>query len=325
MLVFSLNMKKVSVFIVNLNTSGVLRLCLDNLKDSYGNLEVIVADNSSTDGSPEMIKTEYPWVKLLELQNYGLSHALNKCIERATGDYHLYLGSDAFPDKQTIKGLVDYFENTAASDIGAASVRLFLRNGKQDMDGHRGFPTPWVSLFHFMKLDKLFPRSEIFGKYFMSYKNLNTEHEIDMCITHFFFVPASVTSKVGKWDEENFFLYGEDVDYCYRIKQAGFKIMYLPQFTARHWKGVTVGIRKETKDVAMSARQIKFSGKDMSLGAFRVEIQKMSTDAMEMFYRKHLSSKYIPLFNIVVIFGIRVLKILRILKQKYINALEKVS
>lgn len=318
-------MKKVSVFIVNLNTSGVLRLCLNNLKDSYDNLEVIVADNSSTDGSLEMIKKEYPWVKLLELQNYGLSHALNKCIEEATGDYFLYLGSDAFPDKGTIKGLVDYFETTPAVGVGAASVRLFLRNGMQDMDGHRGFPTPWVSLFHFMRLDRLFPRSEVFGKYFLSYKDLNTEHEIDMCITHFFFVPASVTSKVGKWDEENFFLYGEDVDYCYRIKQAGFKIMYLPQFTARHWKGATVGIRKETKDVAMSIPQIKFRGREMSLGAFRVEIQKMSTDAMEMFYRKHLFNKYLPLFSFIVIVGIRVLKIFRILKQEYINALEKVA
>jgi len=97
--------KKVSVLIVNVNTKDVLRLCLENLKNSYGNLEVIVADNASTDGSAAMVTEEFPWVKVLELPNYGLAFALNKCTERATGDYYLYLGTDGFPKKNTDRRL----------------------------------------------------------------------------------------------------------------------------------------------------------------------------------------------------------------------------
>lgn len=311
--------RKVSVLIVNVNTHEVLRLCLQNLKDSYENLEVIVADNSSSDGSAEMLEKEFPWVKLLRLPNYGLAFALNKCLEVATGDYFLYLGTDGFPQKGIIKGLVNYFEDPVHSDVGAAAVKLVLRSGKQDMDGHRGFPTPFVSLSHFVGLDKLFPKSRTFARYFMTYEDLDKEHEIDTCITHFLFVSGKATKKVGKWDQDTFFLYGEDIDYCFRIKKAGYKIMYLPQFRAEHWKGVTIGIRKETQDVAMRIPVVNFRDHELSLGKFRVELQRLSTEAMELFYKKHYFEKYPRIVSYFVITSIRIFKIYRMNKQLYIN------
>ena len=312
-------MKKVSVLIVNINTRDVLKLCLQNLKNSYGNLEVIVADNDSSDGSAEMVEKEFPWVRLLKLPNYGLAFSLNKCLEAATGDYYLYLGTDAFPKEDAIKGLVDYFEDPKNADVGAAAVKLLLRSGIQDMDGHRGFPTPFASMTHFLGLDRMFPKSKTFARYFMTYEDLAQEHEIDTCITHFLFVSAKTTQKVGKWDEKTFFLYGEDIDYCYRIKEAGFRIMYLPQFRAEHWKGVTIGIRKETQDVAMNAPVVKFRDRELTLGKFRVELQRLSTDAMELFYKKHYYHKYPLILSLLVITTTRLFKIYRVNKQRYTN------
>ncbi len=312
-------MKKVSVLIANNNTKDVLKLCLENLKDSYENLEVVVADNDSSDGSAEMVEKEFTRVKLLKLPNNGLAFALNKCFEAATGDYYLYLGTDAFPKENTIKGLVDYFEEPSHAGVGAATVKLLLRSGVQDMDGHRGFPTPFASMSHFLGLDKLFPKSETFARYFMTYEDLEKEHEIDTCITHFLFVSAKAAQKVGKWDDKTFFLYGEDIDYCYRIKEAGFKIMYLPQFRAEHWKGVTIGIRKESQDVAMRVPVVKFRDRELTLGKFRVELQRLSTNAMELFYRKHYNNKYPLIVGLFVIATVRIFKVYRVNKQKYLN------
>ncbi len=312
-------MKKVSVLIVNNNTKEALKLCLQNLQNSYENLEVIVADTDSSDGSAKMVESEFPWVKLLKLPNNGLAFAMNKCLESASGDYYLYLGTDCFPSAGVINGLVDYFEAPGNQSVGAAVAKLVLRNGKQDMDGHRGFPTPLTSFSHFLRLDKLFPASRKLARYFMTYEDLNKEHEIDASISHFLFVSKSASDKVGKWDEERFFLYGEDIDYCYRIKEAGFKIVYLPQFQAEHWKGVTIGIRKESQDVAMRQPEVNFRDERLTLGEFRVELQRLSTQAMESFYRKHYMKKYPAILSVLVIGTIRIMQILRVGKQKYIN------
>lgn len=315
-------MQKVSVIICNTNTKDVLKLCLENLKDSYENLEVIVADTNSYDGSPEMVEAEFPWVKLLKIPNNGLAYALNRGVEAASGEYFLYLGSDGFPEKGTIKGLVDYME--AHEDVGAATVKLILRSGEQDMDAHRGFPTPWASFTHFTGIEKIFPKSKIFAQYFKTYEDLNKEHEIDACITHFLFVSKKVQDKIGGWDEQTFFLYGEDIDFCYRIKEVGYKIMYLPQLKAQHWKGVTIGTRKVSQDVATKALVFSFKGQDVDRASFKVMTQKFSTQAMELFYRKHYLKKYPLLLNVFVIVTIKTLMYLRIFKQRFVNWRERV-
>jgi len=314
-------MKKVSVLISNTSTCDVLRLCLQNLekikKEEYPELEVVVGDNTSRDGSAEMVRTEFPWVKLIVNPNNGLAAHLNVILKSATGDYYLYLGTDGFPKEGTITGLVNYFEDPKNAKVGAAAVKLLLRDGKQDMDGHRGFTTPWVSFTHFTKLGKLFPKSKLFSGYFLTHEDLNKEHEIEMCITHFFFVRKETQDQVGLWDED-FVVYGEDLDMCFRIKEAGWKIMYIPQFTAEHWKGVTVG-RKETSDVKTADVIITLRGVDYTKGEFRVQMRRLSTRAMELFYKKHLKDKYPFFITWIVLLTVKALYVLRIASQRRTN------
>ncbi|MFZ2663879.1 MAG: glycosyltransferase [Patescibacteria group bacterium] len=314
-------MKKVSILISNTSTCDVLRLCLQNLekikKEEYPELEVIVADNSSRDGSVCMMKVEFPWVKIIVIPNNGLAASLNFALKVAVGDYYLYLGTDGFPKEGTVKGLVKYFEDPKNFKVGAAAVKLLLRNGKQDMDGHRGLVTPWTSFTHFTKLEKLFPKSKLFNGYFLTYKNLNEEHEIDTCITHFFFVRKEIQNQVGTWDED-FVVYGEDLDMCYRIKKMGWKIMYLPQFAAEHWKGVSVG-RKETLDVKTADVNVELRGVDYTKGELRIQMRILSTKAMSLFYNKHLRKKYPFFITWFVMITIKIMTVLRIEAQKRTN------
>ncbi|HSX39785.1 MAG TPA: glycosyltransferase, partial [Candidatus Saccharimonadales bacterium] len=181
------------------------------------------------------------------------------------------------------------------------ACKLLLRSGKLDMDAHRGFPTPWAAITHFSKLNKLFPESATLNQYFLAGRDMNSPHEIDLCISHFMLIKNEVFAKVGLWDE-TYFVYGEDVDFCYRVKQAGFKIMYLPQFSAVHYKGATVGIRKETSDIQNAATQSVETRKRMKLE---------TTRAMKLFYEKHYSKKYPLIVRQFVYTGISFLESLR--------------
>lgn len=286
---------RISAVIVNYNTRDILKDCVENLFGTGIDLQIVVVDNGSTDGSVEMTKETFgDKVHLIETENNGLAAGLNLGTRVVEGKYIMYLGTDAFPDSTALNGLVDYFENNPK--VGAATPKLVLRDGSPDIDAHRGFPTPWAALTHFSKLNKLFPNSKIFNQYFLGWKDLNTEHEVDLCITHFLFCRKSVIDKVGAWDE-TFFVYGEDVDYCYRIKQAGYKIMYLPQWEVLHYKGVTVG-RKESSDIKTKANQSKENVTRM---------KTESTRAMEIFYKKHYSNLYPAIITIPILFGIKVL------------------
>jgi hypothetical protein len=291
-------MKRVSVIIVNFNTKDILLDCIRNLqKSNYNDLEIIVIDNGSEDGSYEAVTKLFPDVKAIKSENIGLAAGSNLGYKNSTGDYLLYLGSDAFPDSDAISGLVNYFELNQG--IGAATCQLVMRDKTIDMDAHRGFPTPWAALTHFSKLNKLFPKSKIFNQYFMGWKNLSVPHEIDLCISHFMMIPRKVLEEVNLWDED-FFVYGEDVDMCYRIKLAGYKIMYLPEWKAVHYKGVSVGIRKESRDLSNSTKDI------------RLKMSKERTTAMKLFYKKHYSKKYPALVTGFILFGINFLEKVRL-------------
>ena len=132
---------------------------------------------------------------------------------------------------------------------------------------------------------------------------MEKSHEIGLCISHFMMVPKTVIEKVGKWDDR-FFLYGEDVDYCYRIKQAGYKIMYLPQCQAIHYKGVGVGIRKESADISTASNETK------------MKMSKERTKAMKIFYKKHFSQGSDKISAGIVLFGISILEKFRSFKIK---------
>jgi len=290
-------MKKLSIIIVNYNTKDVLRDCLNNLKDVYGDLEIIVVDNASNDGSAEMVKNEFKGILLIENdKNKGLAAANNLGYSIAGGEYLLYLGSDAFPNKKTIKGVIDFMD--ANKEVGISTCKLVLRDGRIDRDAHRGFPTPWASITYFIGLNKIFPKSKLLNRYFLGYQNMEVPHEIDMCISHFMMIRRDVFNTIGNWDED-FFLYGEDVDFCYRTKKAGWKIMYLPQFEAVHYKGVTVGVRKTSSDISPASVETKKLARDNTV------------KAMKLFYSKHYKKVYPAVVTVLVLAGIKLMEKIR--------------
>lgn len=287
----------ISVAIINFNTAPLLVRCLQNLQSLCEADEIIVVDNASTDDSVERIQHEFPDVKLIALsENRGLTAGSNIALAEAAGKYLLYLGADAYPEPGVIHELASYMD--AHPNVAVASAELRLRDGTLDMDAHRGFPTPWASLTHFSGLNRLFPRSALFNQYFLGHKDLTTAHEIDLCISHFMFTRRHVLNTIGGWDED-FFLYGEDVDLCYRVKAAGHQIMYLPQFRALHYKGASVGIRKQSSDISTASAETKL----------RATI--LTTKAMALFYEKHLYDKYPRIISAAVMQGIGLLGALR--------------
>lgn len=288
-------MKKVTGIILNFNTSEILKDCIYNLEGKYKNFELIVVDNSSPDDSAEMIKKNFlndrfNWVSLIESPNEGIAHGYNLALEKAPdSDYYLFLGSDAFPEKGTIEGMIDWMEEH--NDVGIATCKLVQRDFELDMDAHRGFPTPWVAISHFLYLNRIFPKSKFFNGYFKGWENMEEPHEIDLCISHFMLVKKEVFNKIGKWDED-YWLYGEDVDICWRTKEAGFKIMYLPMWTTVHYKGSSVGVRKSTSDVT------KASFTD------RYKSHKASAESMKKFYAKHWQNRYPSFLTKAIFFAI---------------------
>lgn len=295
-------MPTISVIIVSYNTRNLLQACLQNLNNLQEADEIIVVDNASGDGSAPLVQSEFPAVKLIKLtENRGLTVASNIGLAAAQGEYILYLGSDAYPKPGVIRGIQGYLAQHP--EVGVATAELRMRDGNLDMDAHRGFPTPWASLTHFSGLNRLFPKSGFFNQYFLGDCDLNQPHEIDLCISHFFFAPRLLFDVVGKWDEE-FFLYGEDVDFCYRTKAAGYKIMYLPQFTVTHYKGASVGVRKQTSDISQAST------------ATKLRATHLSTKAMMLFYQKHMQQHYPWLVNVSVLTAIRLLGALRLQRAK---------
>lgn len=289
------NIPKVTVVIVNYNTKEFLSRCINNLyvKGGYKNLDIVVIDNSSTDGSYEMVKKDFPKVKSYQFPNDGLAAGFNRAFKKASKtDYYLLLGSDAFPKKGCISCMVNAFESD--SKIGIATPKLILKNGKLDMDAHRGFPTPWTAITHFSKLNKIFPNSKIFNQYFRSYEDFTKPHEIDMCISHFMMFKSNLLNKVNGFDED-YWLYGEDVDFCYRVKQHGFKVMYLANCESLHYKGVTVGVRKESKGVSQASPETKRRAR------------KASVASMKIFYKKNYKNKYPKFVTWLVLAGIRLM------------------
>ena len=290
-------MKKLAIIIVNYNTKDILRDCLRNLEYFVTPHQVIVVDNASKDGSADMVEAEFEGVDLIRATNKGLASGYNLGMTRATDvGYYLFLGTDAFPKPGCIEGVVDFME--AHHEVGIATAKLVLRSGLLDMDAHRGFPTPWTALTHLIGLDRLFPKSSVFNKYFLGWSDMEKPHEIDLCISHFMMVKKEVFEKVGGWDED-FFVYGEDVDLCWRVKQAGFKIFYLPQFECLHYKGASVGTRKESADVTKAD------------SATKLRMKTETTRAMHLFYKKHMYKKYPWILNKLVELGIGVMEKVR--------------
>jgi hypothetical protein len=152
---------------------------------------------------------------------------------------------------------------------------------------------------YFLGLEKLFPKSKLFGQYHQFYLDLNKPHEIDAGFGTFMFVRQKALEQVGRWDE-NYFFYGEDLDLFYRLKKAGWKIIFYPEILVTHHKGASSGLRRESKEVARPSRET------------RIKVAKASIKAMEIFYKKFYQDKYPSWLTWIVLLGIKVKGFFRI-------------
>lgn len=230
-------MLKVSVIIVSYNVRGFLENLLASLRPSLLGIasEIIVVDNSSDDDTVEFVRREFPEVKLIENRiNAGFGKANNQGVKIASGEYLLIINPDAIVQEDTVKEMVAFM--STHPDAGAASCKVLNADGTLQKTCRRGFPTPWVAFTKITGLSSLFPKSRTFGKYNLTYLDPGQTHEVDAIGGSFMFIPRKVFTEVGGFDED-YFMYGEDIDLCYKIKKAAYKVYYTPQTTAIHFKG----------------------------------------------------------------------------------------
>jgi GT2 family glycosyltransferase len=271
---------ELSIILLNYNTSQLTIECLDSLvkaKESHDTWEVLVIDNNSEFQDVANLKAYIQknskakeLVKLTENdKNVGFAAGNNIGIKKARGNFILLLNSDTEVPQLTIQTVLSEIKKNPS--VGVATCKLLLPSGKMDPACHRGFPTPWAAVTYFSGLEKLFPTSPFFSQYHLGSKNTDTNHEIDVPSGAFFLVKKEVIEQVGLLDE-SYFMYGEDIDWSYRIKQAGWKILFIPSVTILHKK--------------------KQSGRASS----NTEIRKKTTisfyETMQLFYKKHYRTVY---------------------------------
>lgn len=228
---------RLSVIIVNYNVKYFLEQCLHSvLKASEGILaEVIVVDNNSVDGSLEMLHQKFPSVTLIaNNDNRGFSKANNQGIRIAKGDYVLLLNPDTVVEEDTFRKVIAFMD--AHPEGGALGVKMIDGSGKFLPESKRGLPTYDVAFYKMFGLSRLFPKSKTFGKYHLGYLDENKINEVEILAGAFMLLRREALEKTGLLDED-FFMYGEDIDLSYRIQKAGYKNYYFPETRIIHYKG----------------------------------------------------------------------------------------
>lgn len=283
------NQIEISIVILTYNAKDFTLQAVKSLEDNYpeematGKYEIIVADNASTDGTLEFFKEYKNKSKIKNFQivdnggNIGFSAGNNKGTSHSKGKYLLFLNPDTIVYKKTLNYLIKFMDSHP--EIGASSCKLINQDGDFDINCHRGFPKPWNAFCYFSGIQKIFSKSKIFAGYTQGWKNLDTTHEVDAIEGAFMLVPRSVGEKVGWWDEDYFF-YGEDLQFCYNIKKLGYKIYYVGEVSTMHIGGVTSGIKKKTRHIATA-----------NIEARRM-LQKERFKAMKIFYKKNYQNIY---------------------------------
>jgi N-acetylglucosaminyl-diphospho-decaprenol L-rhamnosyltransferase len=243
-----------SVIIVNYNVKYFLEQCLCSVRKAIGEMtrvtgersvEVWVIDNNSTDGSIEYLQTRFPFVQFIKNSvNQGFSRANNQGVQKATGKYILFLNPDTILPEDAFTSCIAFMETT--EDAGALGVRMIDGTGQYLKESKRGFPSLWVSFCKMSGLTRWFPSSKILARYYMGHLSLNEINKVDILSGAYMMVKKAVLGKTGGFDEQ-FFMYGEDIDLSYRIQQAGFNNYYFAECTIIHFKGEST--RKDSKYV----------------------------------------------------------------------------
>lgn len=228
-----------SIVIVNWNAKDYLNKCVASIYENATNLsfEIIVVDNASSDGSAEMLRSEFPSVILIENKNNpGFGAANNQALKRCASEFVLILN----PDTEVLDGafvtMVSFMKQNEKA--GAVGAKLLNANGAAQLTCARNFPTLLTEFFWLTTLVRRFPKNRIVGHYLMSYWDHNDKREVDCLSGACIMARQDVLKKLNYFDED-YFIYGEDADLCYRIKKAGWQIWYLPEAEIIHYGGAS--------------------------------------------------------------------------------------
>ena len=229
-------MKKLTIIIVSYNVRQYIDQCLQSVYKALQDIdtEIIVVDNQSQDDTVSYLKTNYPQVRVLESGgNVGFARANNMGIRQSESEYVLLLNPDTVVALNTLSEVVHFMDTHET--VGGAGVQMLNADGTRAMESRRGRPTPLVSFYKMCGLSDLFPRSRTFARYYMSWLSWNEPAEIEVISGAFFFIRRKALDEIGLLDED-FFMYGEDIDLSCRLLNAGWHNCYLP-CKIIHYKG----------------------------------------------------------------------------------------
>lgn len=225
-----------SVVIVSYQVRYYLAQCLDSLNRALEGMdgEVIVVDNHSSDDTVPYIRKHYPWVRLIaNNHNLGFARANNIALNLAQGEYILFVNPDVVVSENALKDCVCYLSEH--DDAGALGVCMLNRDGSRALESRRGVPTPMTAFYKMSGLCGLYPKSRHFGRYYMGWLPWDFPVEIEIVSGAFTMMRTAVMRQMAGYDEE-YFMYGEDIDLSYRLLKAGYKNYYLP-IQILHYKG----------------------------------------------------------------------------------------
>ena len=284
----------VSIVIVSYNVRDVLKACLESItrQDAGLTVQTIVVDNASADDSVAMVRDAFPDTLLVESdRNLGFSGANNVGLKHATGRHILLLNPDTQMEPDVLSRMIEYID--ANPEVGMLSCKLITADGSLDLACRRSFPSLWDGFCRASGLSKAFPRSRLFARYNLTYLDEDQTCEVEAVNGAFMFVRREALDNVGPLDED-YFMYIEDLDWCYRFRQAGWKIVYHPAATTLHLKGQSANRRSSAM------------------------IRELF-NSMDLFYRKHYFPRVGALHRLALMSGLALWKRTTLVK----NALRK--
>jgi len=284
-----------SIIIVNWNAKDYILNCIESIKENTKkiNYEIIVVDNNSTDDSINCIRNKFSNVKLIENEeNIGFSAANNRGIKIASGDYVLLLNPDTIIIEDALDKMVNYISHH--KDIGILGPRLLGEDGKLRPGAHRSIPTPAIALTRILMLSKIFKNSKYFNKYNMNYLDENKIHKVEAVSGACMLIRRDFINEKGMLDED-YFMYGEDLDYCYKANDSKWEVVYYPKSVVIHYQGKS------------SSQQY-------------LKANRWFNESMEIFYKKNLKNNYNVIVNFLVLFGLKFKSWLDYIKIKFLKS-----
>jgi len=285
-------MSKISIIILNYNSGDYLKKCIDSIKSNTldkKDYEIIIIDNHSTDKSSKDINIPKIFFRKI---NDGFSKGNNYGVKKIspTSKYVFFLNPDTILEKNTLSKIIDTFEKDKKIDAIAPKI-ILKTTGNLQPEAHRGFPYPLRAFLHFSKIDS--------SGYFQTNLDLNKNHKVEAGVGAAIVLRKEMGEKIGWWDED-YFMYGEDIQLCWDIKKYHFDLYFIPSIKLTHFQGISSGIKQHTNSNA------NLETKKRSIMA--------STQAMRIFHKKNLSKNYPSILNSLVYKSIDILEKLRLAK-----------